>query len=112
MLGNPFATETVTVLRAATVIDPYSGESVSSDWDNATETDLTTLAPAEPRPSNEPVQNARNAVVDGWTIYLPQGSDVVSSDRLRVRGAVYSILGEPADWLGAGLVVQCERVEG
>lgn len=112
MLGNPFASETVTRLRAATVTDPYSGEAVSSDWDNATESDLDTLAPAEPRPSNEPVQNARNAVVDGWTIYLPRGSDVTSRDRLRVRDVDYSILGEPADWLGAGVIVQCERVEG
>lgn len=112
MLGNPFATETVTRLRAASVTDPYSSVSVASDWTNATELDLTTLVPAEPRPSAEPVQNARNAVTDGWTIYLPAGSDVVPSDRLRVRGADYSVLGEPADWLGAGIVVQCERVEG
>jgi head-tail adaptor len=112
MLGSPFATETVTRLRAAVVTDAYSTEATELDWDNATEAALTTLAPAEPRPSQEPVQNARNAVTDGWTIYLPADSDVTAADRLRVRGDDYAVLGEPAVWIGAGIVVQCERVEG
>lgn len=112
MLGNPFATETVTRLRAMAVTDPYSGEATGEDWATPTEEDIITLAPAEPRPSGEPVQNARNAVTDGWTLYLPQDADVTSRDRMRVRGAVHQVLGEPANWLGAGLVVQCERVEG
>lgn len=104
--------ETVVRLRATAATDPYSGEATALDWTTPAELSITTLAPAEPRPSSEPVQNARNAVVDGWTLYLPAGADVTAADRLRVRGAVYSVLGEPADWLDAGIVVQCERVEG
>jgi hypothetical protein len=111
MLGDPFAAETVTRLRAGSAVDPYSNEA-AEDWSNPTEVNLTTLAPAEPRPSDEPVQNARNAVTEGWTLYLSEGSDVTARDRLRVRGVVYDVLGEPASWMGAGLVVQCGRVEG
>jgi hypothetical protein len=112
MLASPLATETVTRLRATAVEDPYSTEETALDWSDPDETGITTLAPAEPRPSDEPVQNARNAVVDGWTLYLPEGAGVTSQDRLRVRGLDYAVLGEPASWLGAGVVVQCKRVEG
>lgn len=104
-------TETVTRLRADTVTDPYSGEPVE-DWDTPSELPITTLAPAEPRPSGEPTQDARNAVVSGFTLYLPESSDVTAQDRMRVRGGVYRVLGDPAVWLGAGLVVQVARTEG
>lgn len=104
-------TETVTRLRAGTTSDPYSGEPVE-DWDSPSELTIVTLAPAEPRPSGEPVQDARNAVVSGFTLYLPETTDVTAYDRMRVRGGVYRVLGDPAVWLGAGLVVQVGRTEG
>jgi hypothetical protein len=104
-------TETVTRLRAGTVTDPYSGED-AEDWSAPTEVDIVTLAPAEPRPSGEPLENARNALVNGWTLYLPYGSDVTARDRMLVRGEEYPVQGTPADWLGAGIVVQAFRTEG
>lgn len=105
-------TETIVVLTAATTTDPYSGETVE-DWDGTLgERSVTTLAPAEPRPSNEPVENARNALVSGWTLYLPAGDPINASNRVRVRGQVYPVQGEPAGWLGAGVVVQAYRTEG
>lgn len=104
-------TETVTRLRAGTATDPYSNDA-AEDWATPTEADVTTLAPAEPRPSGEPVQDARNAVTSGWTLYLPEDFDITARDRVRVRGDVYKVLGRPASWLGAGLVVQCDLVEG
>lgn len=103
--------ETVVRLRATTTADPYSGEQIA-DWSTPSELPIETLAPAEPRPSQEPVQEARNAVTSGWTLYLPAGSDVTAQDRMRVRGRVYPVLGQPADWSGEGLVVQCAETEG
>lgn len=105
-------TETVTRLRATAVTDPYSGEATGISWATPDELDMTTLAPAEPRPSDEPVQDARNAVTSGYTLYVAASEDVTAADRMRVRGVVYDVLGDPADWLGAGLVVQVGRVEG
>lgn len=105
-------TETVTRLRGTAVEDPYSGEMTGVDWSTPAELALTTLAPAEPRPSGEPVQNARNAVTSGWTLYLREGADVLAGDRMLVRGGTYEVEGDPAAWLGGGLVVQTERVEG
>lgn len=112
MLGNPFAPETVTRIRAASQVDPYSGLSEATDWDNATELNITTLAPAEPRPAGEPTDLARNAVVDGYTLYVSESEDVTAQDRMRVRGEVFDVLGTPAVWLGAGMLIQCGRTEG
>lgn len=106
----PLPGETVTVLSAGTKTDPYSGQNVE-DWTTPTERSVKTIAPLEPRPSAEPVQDARNAVVSGWTVYLPAGDPVTARDRLRIRGEVFPVQGEPADW-GAGVVVQAFRTEG
>ena len=102
--------ETIAVLTAGTTTDPYSGEP-AEDWDNPTERDVTTIAPLEPRPSAEPAQDARNAVTSGWTLYLPAGDPITSRNRVRVRGEVYPVQGQPADW-GVGVVVQAFRTEG
>ena len=102
--------EPVTVLSAGTVHDEYSDTDVES-WDTPTERVVVTIAPPEPRPSDEPVQDARNAVTDGWTLYLPPGDPITRSNRVRVRGEVYPVQGQPADW-GVGIVVQAFRTEG
>lgn len=102
--------ETITVLSAGTKTDPYSGETVE-DWSNPTTRDVTTIAPLEPRPSSEPVQDARNAVISGWTLYLPAGDPITSANRVRVRGVDYPVQGEPADW-SAGIVVQAFGTAG
>jgi hypothetical protein len=108
--------ETVAVLTAGTKTDPYSGEA-REDWSTATEVTHSGVA-VEPRPSSEPVQDARNAVTSGFTLYgLPDGA-VTAANRVRVRGEVYEILGDPALWRSPftdwepGLVVQVGRTEG
>lgn len=103
--------EQVAVLTAGSTVDPYSG-TTSEDWTTPTERSVTTIAPAEPRPSQEPTQDARNAVVSGWTLYLPAGDPIGPQDRVRVRGVEYPVQGQPADWLGAGVVVQAYKTEG
>ena len=105
------AGEVVTVLSAGTTVDAYS-RAASPDWTHATTRDVLTLAPPEPRPSDEPVEDARNAVVSGWTLYLPIGSGVRPYDRVRVRGVDYPVQGEPATWGNRGEVVQAFRTEG
>lgn len=108
--------ETVTRLRAGIATDPYSGEPVHS-WTTPARLPINGVA-VEPRPSGEPVQDARNAVMSGFTLYMPRGADVTPADRVEVRGQVYAVLGEPADWRSPytgwapGVVVQVERVAG
>jgi hypothetical protein len=102
------------ILTAGTTTDPYSGEQVL-DWTTPTSVDVEGVL-VEPRPSGEPVQDARNAVVSGYTLYLPTSAMVDPDKRVKVRGVVHNIIGEAADWrLGAwrpGLVLQCERTDG
>lgn len=104
--------EAVTVLTAPTTTDPYSGED-TLDWEGTlSERTVTTLAPPEPRPSDEPVLDARNAVTEGWTLYLPAGDPVTRLNRVRVRGIDYPVQGTPSAWGDEGVVVQVYRTEG
>lgn len=43
-------------------------------------------------------QQARDTVIKGLTVYSPPGTDVVTTDRFRVRGTLYEVTGEPGDW--------------
>lgn len=108
--------ETVTVLTAGVEEDPYSGEATPS-WESPGETYVSGVG-VEPRPSSEPTQEARNAVVSGFTLYFPPGTAVSPANRVVVRGKTYSVMGESAEWRNpftgwdAGVVVQVEQVEG
>jgi hypothetical protein len=108
--------ETVQVLTAGTKIDPYSNEAVE-DWSTPTSVDVAGVA-IEPRPSGEPLQDARNQVTSGFTLYMPPGTSITSANRVTVRGGTYNVLGDPAVWRSPftgwepGVVVQVERSEG
>ena len=109
--------ETVTVLTAGYEEDPYSQDLVQSwEW-TPTEVDVAGCA-VEPRPSSEPSQEARNATVSGFTLYMPAGTVIGPQNRVRVRGGTYEVLGEKAEWVSPftgwapGVVVQVQRVDG
>lgn len=116
MVRHPFG-ETVERLRATAITDPYSGELTELSWDSPDELAIDYVA-VEPRPSSEPLEDARNAVVSGYTLYMEYGSDITSADRVRVRGVVYEVEGEVAPWRNPftghtpGLVVQAYRKAG
>ncbi len=42
-------------------------------------------------------------------IYGPAGADVRASDRIRVRGQVYTVVGDPQDWGSAGMVIALRK---
>jgi hypothetical protein len=116
--------ETVTVLTGTPVtdpsgtpvLDPYSNEP-SVSWDSPGEVSVVDVL-CEPRPSSEPVQDARNAVTSGWTLYIqnrPVMPLITPANRVRIRGYDYDVLGEPGDWrLGSfgGVVIQTGKVAG
>lgn len=99
--------ETVTVVTPGKAADPYAGEEESTE---PTSVEVSRVM-VEPRPSSEPVQDARNAVVSGFTLYLPPGTPVGPHNRVQVRGETYDVLGEPADWQ-VGVVVQVGKTAG
>jgi len=105
--------ETVTIRTPAVEADPYSSEPGTP----AEDIDVDGVA-VEPRPSSEPVQDARNSVVSGFTLYFPAGTPVSAAQQVIVRGDVYDVLGQPAEWRNPftgwdpGVVVQVGRTEG
>lgn len=109
--------ETVQVLTAGTTTDPYSDEDEAEDWDNPTPVPVSGVA-VEPRPSGEPLEDARNQVTSGYTLYMPAGTAITTQNRVTVRGETYKVLGEAAEWRSPftgwepGIVVQVERTEG
>ena len=104
--------EIVYRLRPATATDAYGDETVGVDVERA----IPGVAVA-PRYSSEGNDN-RSAVIVGLTLYFPPRSDVLSTDRWRVRGAVYSTVGDPGEWINpftnvnCGLEVAVKRVTG
>ena len=109
--------ETIQILTAQTTTDPYSQESYL-DWTKTpTSVDVPNVL-CEPRPVGEPVQDARNAVTSGWSLYCqtPPSPLPTADQRVKVRGVIYEIDGEPADWqMGdwhPGVVIQAKVVNG
>lgn len=109
--------ETIQILTAKTKTDPYSG-TTTLDWDQEPDSvDLPDVL-CEPRPVGEPLLDARNMVTSGWSLYCQTipATLPTSQNRVKVRGKVYEIDGEPADWvMGSwhpGIVIQAKVIEG
>jgi hypothetical protein len=56
-------------------------------------------------------EGARQVDTDA-TVYAPPGTAVASTDRMRVRGLVYEVIGVPQQWGTTGVVIQLRRVTG
>lgn len=112
------AGESVTRLRAATSLDPYSAEQ-RPDW---------TLTPSssvgidgwgvDDSRSSEPLEDGRESVATDFVLYRDTPADVLAGDRVIVRGLVCEVVGRPATWVhpmtgwDAGFVVRANIVEG
>lgn len=106
--------ESVTVLRAASVTDPYSGEATDLDWSDPAEHEVPGCA-FDPGTGSEPATTWRQGMSVTPTLYAPHGADITAADRVRVRAQVYEVDGEPSSWVspttgaGHGLVVPLSK---
>lgn len=91
------AGEPVTVIRAGSYVDPASGETEGQDWDSPTETTYEFCAVGH-GPSDESWMIGRNPADVVLTVYMPYDADVTRKDRVRVRGTVYDVNGDPFRW--------------
>ncbi len=94
--------ETVTVIRMAgrdAFGDPLPGTPPEFDLPGCL------IAPG---PSREMGLGAAGTDTD-MTIYAPAASDVRATDRIRVRGRVFVVVGDPQDWGSSGMVVALRR---
>lgn len=65
-----------------------------------------------PGPSQESTF-ASEQVETAGTVYAPPGSDVRPTDKLRIRGVVYEVVGDVQQWgVGAGTVIVLKRYGG
>jgi hypothetical protein len=99
----PFA-ETVVRIRRTPQVDG-NGKIMRDDrgqplYTNV-ETNLTgcvvTPREAAPQPGGAE-QQGRDTVVHGFTVYAPPGTDIVTTDQVRIRGEACEVTGEPGNW--------------
>lgn len=72
----------------------------------------------DPGSSDEPTEANRNAVTASPRLFCEPGSVISAKDRIKVRGLVYEVIGDPADWRhpmvawNPGIEVNLRRVTG
>lgn len=108
-----WSNDTVTRIRAGTIVERGT---VYPDWDHATELDIDGCS-MQPSGTSLSQDGRIQGITDGYTCYLPPGSDVLAGDRIRYNGNVYTINGEPRIWhsptgLVSNIVLNLERWEG
>lgn len=109
--------ETITRLRAAAILDPYSGEATDLVWTSPSSLAIKGVAIA-PGPTSESAEADRSRLEVRLTLYLPYGADVKPLDRVIVRGETYEVEGGRTDWRNPysgsepGSVVEVKRDAG
>lgn len=102
--------DTVSVLRAPVVTDPYGGESL--DWANAT---VVATVPASVQPQSSSEEDVdRQMVVSRWKLFCAP-ADLEVTDRVTYMSDTYRVEGEIGRWRHRGQDhhIECflERVE-
>ena len=97
-------TESVTVIR------PAGRDAYGDETGEATEIVVAGCLFA-PGPSREPEFLALQVVTDG-TVYAPPGTHIEPTDRIDVRGDLYTVVGHPQAWGSFGVVIGLRRYTG
>ena len=100
--------ETVTFIRPA-ARDKF-GDPIDGATDRETPSDGWLVAPGSSREQLD----GQNSVDSDLALYRtgpPGGEDILPKDRVRVRGALYEVIGEPAVWR-LGTVINLNKFTG
>jgi head-tail adaptor len=109
--------ETVTRLRAAAILDPYSGEATDLDWSDPDELAITGVG-VEPVGVSETTQDGSEQLTIDARLYVPYQADILPIDRLVVRDEQFTVEGARLDWRNPysgdtpGSVLEIRRVAG
>ena len=72
------------------------------DWSSDKVTKLTISGCSiQPASTSLSLDGRVLGINDGWTAYVPEGSDVKAGDHIEFNGATFEINGEPRVWTGA-----------
>lgn len=86
--------ETVIVLRGRPVTDAYSRQETGISFDDPIPTTFERCAVGQTS-TVERVEAGRTAVVTDLVVVLPYDADVTARDRIKIRGQVHEIVGDP-----------------
>lgn len=94
-VGSPGFGEPVVVIRAVGGGEDDYGDPLPSE-ESRTTVDNCAVAPLK---LDEDSDTDGTRLLDGFTVYLPHGTDVLASDLLEVRGRVCHVDGVPGVWV-------------
>jgi hypothetical protein len=108
---------TITRLRAAMILDPYSNEETAAAWDDPgnppEELDISgcSVQPASAQPI---LRDFRQGVVIDQLVWAPHDADITEADHVRYSADVYVISDTIQRWdFSPGhIVIPLRRVEG
>jgi hypothetical protein len=108
-----WSNDTVTRIRAGIIVERGT---VYPDWDNPDELDISGCS-MQPAGTSLSQDGRIQGITDGYTCYMPPGSDVIAGDRIRFNGQDYQVIGEPRAWTSptgrvSSLQAQLERWSG
>lgn len=90
-MGRVLGGHTITVVRP-----PQRGRNGDPVPGTGSETDVDGCS-IQPRTSDE-LTGQRNTVITGLIAYIPAGADIRPTDRIRWRGDLYAVDGDPTVW--------------
>lgn len=96
MAVQSFWRQTITRLRPGTKTERGS---TIFDWSNPDALDISECS-VQPASTSLSEDGRVLGVTDGLTVYAPENADVQAGDRIRYRGQVYAINGDPLIWPG------------
>lgn len=70
------------------------------DWDKTQEITIKGCS-VQPASTSLSLDGRVLGLSDGYTAYIPEGSDVIAGDHIEFDGEIYEINGEPRKWTGA-----------
>lgn len=92
-----WCSQTLTIVKPGTTT---SRGSTIYDWEHPVSS--TNIAGCSVQPASAGLsQDGRVlGIHDGWTAYIPEGTDVKAGDHIEFEGETYAINGEPRKWTG------------
>ncbi|MBO4390393.1 MAG: hypothetical protein J5825_06005 [Lachnospiraceae bacterium] len=87
----------ITIIRPGTATS--RGSSVY-DWSNPTSWVVSNCS-VQPASTGLSQDGRVLGINEGYTVYLPPGTDVKAGDRVEFEGETYTILGRPKPWVSA-----------
>ena len=92
-----WCSQTITIVKPGTTT---SRGSTVYDWEHPVSSIDITGCSVQPASTGLSQDGRVLGIYDGWTAYIPEGTDVKAGDHIEFEGETYAINGEPRKWTG------------